>query len=310
MKQPWLILLFVAACAISAALGFVAGQRSKGSAEAGQPSADGAKSSGAAARTPRETIERYETAVLRWQGPFSDPLEQLAATQKLEATKAEVLALGRPGFSAVVEVLGEPGKVPTRTPREEGAAFGPATDPVIREALVEVLPGLDATAAARDLSVRLLDDNESERVRAKCAGELAHLDRAAALPALVEGLDRASERAWNGCRALTEALGVLGGTAGEEALLRSFLKPTTTQELRIAAAQQLGLLRAQMAVGPLENTIRHEDRDHYVRREAVRALLRIDPERAKVLVTEQIDRESDAAFQEFLKSVAKDSKAK
>jgi hypothetical protein len=51
--------------------------------------------------------------------------------------------------------------------------------------------------------------------------------------------------------------------------------------------------------------VRHENRDHYVRREAIRALLRIDPDRADTLTLEQIDRETDEAFKSFLVDVAR-----
>jgi hypothetical protein len=180
-------------------------------------------------------------------------------------------------------------------------------DPIVRDAIVELLPQLDAQRAAQELGARLNNSSESERVRARAAGELAHLDRAVAVPALLQALDEASDHAWAGARAILEALGLQGGAAVEAAVLQAFVKPTTTAELRVVAVQTLGLLRSKGAVAVLENTVRHEDRDHYIRREAVRALLRIDPTRAKELVSEQIDREPDAAFKEFLKSVAREA---
>ena len=302
MKQSWSTLEFLGAAICVAAVAFFAGYQIGKSPVA---ASTGSGPTEAFPTDPKGAVETYAAAVARWKGPFLDSLDQLDARNKLEAKRGGLTKLGGGAFDAVVAFLGVPGKAQSdglAVPIERGSL---ANDPVVREELIKVLPMLDATKAVHELAARLANDSESERVRATAAGELSHLDRTVAVPALIEALDVATEHAWTGSRAILDALTLQGGAAAEAAVLQAFTKPTASQELRIASAGALGVMRAKGAVPVLENTVVHEDRDHYVRREAVRSLLRIDPERARELVDEQIPRESDAAFKEFLKDVAK-----
>jgi HEAT repeat protein len=301
MKQVSIALAWLATVAVAGGAGYWFG--STRTQASGQPFAGHGNS--AAPKDADEAIERFANAAIRWKGPFVDPLDQLDARQKLDAVKQEVVAFGPPAFDSAVRFLGDPSKWnvsdgPTGVNIKNGTR-----DPIVREAIVELMPQLDRERAPKELASRLLSEYESERVRAHCAGELAHLDKNVAIPALVEALDRASEHAWNGSRAIVEALAATGGRDAEEALLRAFQRPTTTPELRNAATAGLGLLKCKDAVPALENTIRHENRDHYLRREAVRALLRIDPARAAEIVADQIPRENDGAFKTFLEDVAR-----
>jgi HEAT repeat protein len=294
-------LLLVAAAAGSA--GYFVG-RSQAEPRTGRPVVE-------TANDPKDAIERFVAATVRWKGPFRDPIDQLDARQKLDAYKAEVLRFGPSAFGPAVDLLGDPVKLAASQAGldgvnvDKGKRGSPALDPIVREAVLELLPKLDPERAAPELAARLHNDNETERVRARAAGELAHLDRKVAVPALLDALDKASERAWHGSRAVVEALSALGGSDVEPALLQAFTRPTTSQELRIVVAQALGHLKVKDAVPALENCVRHENRDHYVRREAIRALLRIDPDRADTLTLEQIDRENDEAFKSFLVDVAR-----
>lgn len=308
------LLPFVVTALVAAAVGFWIARASSFGKESRDPK--GASPLAPEAVRPEDALAQFASAVVRWQGPFKDPFEQIEATQKVTAFKNEVLRFGRKGFDAAVAFLGNPVELAAAAnaaaqtlgePSPGGARRSiPALDPVVRESVIDLLLPLDAERAPAELARRMLDDNESERVRARAAGELGHATRRdVAIPALVEALDRASERAWHGSRAIVESMATLGGPEVSEALLQAFVRPSTSQELRIAVTQSLGLLRASIAIPALENVVRHEDRDHYVRREAVRAILRIDPARAETLTLEQIEREPDVNFKKFLEDVAR-----
>lgn len=246
--------------------------------------------------SPQALIIDYADSLARWKGPFNDQAEYLEVFQKRNAKKEEIIKMGAPVFQYIIQFLGEPGSVPNVVREGDNTKERRRIDPEIREALIELLPSLDPAAAAKDVAIRLLDTNESGRVRAKCAGLLAHLDKNIGTPALVDALDKASERPWDGARAIVESLQVIKGEQAEAALLQALQRPTTERGLRSATAQALGILNSQKAVPSLELIVRHEASDHYVRRDAIRSIVRIDKAKAIEIINDQILKEKDTEF--------------
>lgn len=266
--------------------------------------------------TDAELVSQYAESVGRDQLPFKDQAEFLLLYQRLEQQKAAFTKRSKTAAEEIVKFLGPPGSVSTlqnsRTQNsnntENDAVHRQRLNPAVREALVDLLASVDPERAAGDLSIRLLDTNETSRVRAKCAGKLAKLDPKQAIPALVDALEKAAERPWDNCRAIVESLQDIKGPEAESAVLRAFQRQTTEPGLRTACAQALGLLHSTASIPALEANIRFETRDHYVRREAVRSLLKIDPEKAAAVIADQIPKEVDPPFKLFLEDVQSLSK--
>lgn len=257
--------------------------------------------------TANELIADYAEILTKPKGGFVDQAEYLAVYQKKDAVKKEMLQLGAAGFDAIIQFIGEAGKVPNGpSDNPNDARAKQRIDPEVREAMIEFMPDLDATRAVKDLSVRLLDDNEGGRVRARSAGLMAHLDRNIAIPALVEALDRATERHWDGERGIVESLTAITGPEAEAALLKALQRRTTEPGTRSAVAQGLGILNSKAALPSLELIVRHESSDHYVRRDAIRAIVHMDKSKALAIIKEQIPKEKDTAFKEFMMDVQRD----
>lgn len=309
--------LLLAIALVAAGAGFAGGyfyrDSRSGSAAAANPATQSggpAATAGAGAisraTTPTEIVLDYSIAVTQWKGPFQDQAEYLEVKQKLDARKEQIVKIGAPAFDAILQFLGEAGHVPAVVAGDKNEAEARRRiDPEVREALVDLLPSLDPARAVGDLAKRMNDSNESARVRAKSAGLLAHLDRNVAIPSLVAALDSASERHWDGSRAIVEAMTVQKGPEAEGALIQALQRPTTESGLRAAVAQALGILQCKAAIPSLELIVRHESRDHYVRRDAIRAILRIDKELAIQIVSDQLKKEPDPGYKSFLEDVYK-----
>lgn len=314
-NSPWIIafLLFGGA---SFTAGYFLG-RSPSGAHAAVDRTDAHVSSPAETgrqRSAKTLVAEYVDAVSKWKGPFKDQAEYLSVYSKLESLKGAVLTAGPEAFGEIIQFLGRAGNVPNSAEDNlDSNGRSPRLDGEVRESLITLLPDLDAVAAATDLAKRMNDQNETGRVRAKAAGLLARLNQDVSVPALIEALDAASDRHWDGSRAIIESLGLIGTTPAnrevynqiEASLLKAFQRPTTESGMRLAIAQTLGVLRCETAIPSLELVIAHEGRDHNVRREALRSLKRISEPRAILLARDQITKEKDPAFAEFMNDFLK-----
>jgi hypothetical protein len=258
-------------------------------------------------------VAAFAESASRGTRPFDGgQAEYLAHYQKQEQQKAEFAKRGARIAGEIIRFLGPAGTVSKLQANalddsmKLDAPVALRLDPAVRAALVEMLATSDRTLASRDLSQRLLDANETSRVRSMCAGQLAHLDREVALPALLEALDKATERPWDNCRAIAEALQAIGGKEAEAGLLKAMQRQTTEPGLRMQCVQALGLFKSKDAAPALETLVRFETRDHYVRREAIRSLLKIDPDHARQVLKEHTPTEADPAFKLFLTDVARE----
>lgn len=257
----------------------------------------------AGASNPAEATREFAELVRKNKGPFKDPLEKLRIEQKLEAARASLVKGGPEEFLRIVAALGDRDRSDAPGTVGGGGSNIGEPDAEVREALITVLPEIDPARAAPYLAERLLDTNEQGRVRASAAGLLAHLDRKVAIPALTKSLDAASKRSWAGARAVVDALVFIGGDDAGDAMLKALMRSTTDLTLRIALTESVGTLHYAPAWDALENLVRFEESDHYVRRAAMRSLLQIDPPRALALARDQIPVEKDPPFQEFLRDV-------
>lgn len=245
---------------------------------------------------PADAAASFAEHVRKNRGPFRDPIEKMRSDEALAKAREAVVSRGPGEFDRVVALLGKPSDPPeVRATKERDAE--------VRQALIELLPALDARRAAPDLASRVLDTNEQLRVRSPSAGLLARLDRAVALPALIQALEGADSNGLGRERAIVEALAHVGGPEAAEAIHKALLRTASDLGMRIALAESLGNLRHAPAWPALESLVRHEESDHYVRREAVRALLKIEPGKATEVVREQIPVEKDPGFKAWLEAV-------
>ncbi|MFN0207521.1 MAG: HEAT repeat domain-containing protein [Planctomycetota bacterium] len=308
------ILLIIVAGSAGFGGGYYYVTRMERTAGAGQNQTSGTSqgaNSGAVAssRSNAELVADYAESVGRDQLPFKDQAEFLLLYQKLDQQKAMLAERGSAAGEEIIKFLGPAGSVSmlqnagSQGNAENDAILRRRLNPAVREALVDLLASVDPARAAEDLSIRLLDTNETSRVRSKCAGKLATLDAARSVPALVTALDSASESAWDNCRSIVEALQYIKGPEAESAILRAFQRQTTESGLKTACAQALGILNSKNFIPALEANIRFETRDHYVRREAVRSLVKIDSAKAAEVIKDQIPKELDPPFMTFLESV-------
>ncbi|MBL8696518.1 MAG: HEAT repeat domain-containing protein [Planctomycetes bacterium] len=247
-------------------------------------------------------VRAHAEALHKQYGPFQNAAESSHAAQLVVLTRQAVLRFGAPAFEAITTFLGPaPGTTSDggiQPPRS--GAVRPELNPEVREGLVRILPELDPERAAPELATRLLNDNEHGRVRGSAAGLLGKLDRKIAVPALVKALDDASTHDWAGSRDILDGIQLQGGPEAEEILQKVLARPTTPLEMRIRVCECIGELKVAAAVPALATIIRFEESNHYLRRAAVRALLKIDPARADAAAEAQYPEERDEGFRAWL----------